>query len=372
VSVIEQHQVHLAGLTTFAIGGAAARLISVSPDAESVMAGLELARDDDLFILGGGSNVLVADGGFDGTILRVEVGGQIRVRGARVEVGAGTSLDELVSHCAATGLRGFEMLAGIPGSVAGAIVQNAGAYGQHVATSIEGVTCVEVATRDVQTFDVDQCEFGYRSSVFGRQPGRWVVVSAVLRFEPATTCSVAPREVRDELARAGHESAHAVPLPAAIAAVRMVRQRKDHIASSECQTAGSFFKNVVMRYDTAEYQELSARFERRKGLLGAENRWVRNWTADKKSSGSTTQREIIAGSLIGTAVDVAAEPDRFRPGSEFGRLRLGRSGSNTIVNLGGALATDVLSLACEMRDRVLDVYQLILDPEVVFLGDIGM
>jgi UDP-N-acetylenolpyruvoylglucosamine reductase len=152
----------------------------------------------------------------------------------------------------------------------------------------------------------------------------------------------------------------------------MVRQRKDHIASSECQTAGSFFKNVVMRYDTAEYQELSARFERRKGLLGAENRWVRNWTADKKSSGSTTQREIIAGSLIGTAVDVAAEPDRFRPGSEFGRLRLGRSGSNTIVNLGGALATDVLSLACEMRDRVLDVYQLTLDPEVVFLGDIGM
>jgi UDP-N-acetylmuramate dehydrogenase len=152
-------------------------------------------------------------------------------------------------------------------------------------------------------------------------------------------------------------------------AVRAVRERKDHLESETCASAGSFFKNYEMDPESPQFEDIVRQFERRKETLrDLGHNWVDSkWTARRRGT-----PELIANSLIATSSTDSSDPEEFRPGRVHGRLRLGRSGPNTIVNLGGATAEDVLDLARRMRAAVESAYGVTLESEVVFLGRLSL
>src|SRR5215213_9260365 len=167
----------LADFTTLRLGGPAGRLVDAAEEAAIVDAvrAADAAREP-LLILAGGSNLVVADDGFPGTVVRIVSRG-IREDGDRLEVAAGEPWDPFVARCVRGGRPGVECLSGIPGSVGATPIQNVGAYGQEVAETIAAVRVYDRRARAVDELGPADCGFGYRSSVFKRTPGRWVVLA---------------------------------------------------------------------------------------------------------------------------------------------------------------------------------------------------
>ncbi len=412
--------VPLSELTTFGIGGPAAQVLRVECDDSCVQEALAECRGLPMFVLGSGSNVLVADAGYDGTVLLMRAKGRAdRVGSQQVDVDATRLLDDLVTACGEWHLQGIECLAGIPGTVGGAVVQNAGAYDQQIADVITSVTCVDRSNGKAVVLPLDQCSFSYRESIFAREPDRYVIIRAHLELEGSPTCVIRRKDVLAELDRLGVPSARVelerlgaprapvdldrlgapgarveedlerlgvpgarveedlerlrvpgacVDLDQAAGAVRSLRARKDHLIGPTIRTAGSFFKNFRTQSDGQLHGSVCRLFaERKSELLRRGQDWVSEWTADRPG-----HEDLIAGSLIGTSCDIDARPDEFRPGAYHGPLRLGRGGPNTIINLGTARAVDVLDLARRMRSAVRRTYGVVLQPEVTFLGDISL
>ena len=178
---VARHDVPLAPLTTLRLGGPARRLVEAATEADVVEAVREAdAAGEPLLVLAGGSNVVIADEGFDGTVVRILTRGVERT-GERLEVQAGEDWDALVAACVGDGLAGFECLSGIPGSTGATPIQNVGAYGQDVSETVTAVRVYDRATREVTTLDADACRFRYRSSVFKRDDRR-VVLSVAFRL----------------------------------------------------------------------------------------------------------------------------------------------------------------------------------------------
>ncbi|HEX4699637.1 MAG TPA: UDP-N-acetylmuramate dehydrogenase, partial [Actinomycetes bacterium] len=181
-----EHDVTLADLTTLRLGGPARRLVIAESDEEVV----ETVRDADrrgepLLVLGGGSNLVVGDAGFDGTVL------QLGTRGLAVaplaehalQVEAGVDWDHVVALTVDEGYAGIEALSGIPGRVGAAPIQNVGAYGQEVAQTVGWVRVLDRSTHDVVLLEPSDCGFGYRTSVFKAQPDRYVVLAVAFALE---------------------------------------------------------------------------------------------------------------------------------------------------------------------------------------------
>ena len=174
----------LAPFTTFGIGGAA-RYFAVARTEEDVVEAVSWAKERGvpLFVLGGGSNLLVRDSGFGGLVLKVAVMG-VEARGVDLfDVGAGEVWDGLVEQMAGAGMAGVECLAGIPGSVGGTPVQNVGAYGQEVAETIESVRAFDREKLEWVELDKAACRFRYRESLFNTdEPGRYIVTRVRFRL----------------------------------------------------------------------------------------------------------------------------------------------------------------------------------------------
>lgn len=167
--------------TTLGLGGPAQRLVVALDEREIVAAVTEAdAAGTPLAIMGGGSRVVIADESFAGTVVRVASRGiersDLGADRVRLDVAAGEDWDHMVSVCVAEGLAGCERMSGIPGSVGAAPIVNVGAYGQEIADVIVGVRAFDRATRTVKELSPQDWEFGYRSSVFRRDPGRWVIL----------------------------------------------------------------------------------------------------------------------------------------------------------------------------------------------------
>ena len=179
VSLSILSDVPLAPRTTFELGGPARYLAEIT-DAGDALAALEWAKVKALpvFVLGGGSNLVVADEGFAGLVLHMKT----RALRWSVEVAAGETWDDVVRAAAERGVWGIECLSGIPGMAAAAPVQNIGAYGQEVAESLRSVRVLDRATLARRELAPDECDFGYRTSVFKRQPDRFVILSVILGF----------------------------------------------------------------------------------------------------------------------------------------------------------------------------------------------
>jgi len=254
----------LADLTTLRMGGPPARLVEAADEPDIIAAVREAdAAGTPLLVVAGGSNLVVADAGFPGTVLKIASRGA-REEGDLLEVAAGEPWDPFVARCVAAGRAGLECLSGIPGSVGATPIQNVGAYGQEVAETIVSVRAHDRARDAVAEIPAAECGFSYRSSAFKRHPGRWVVlaVTFALARQPQS------RTVRyAELARAlGIEPGGTAPLADVRAAVLALRRAKGMVIDPDdpdSVSAGSFFTNPVLA--PAAFARLQARVRERLG-----------------------------------------------------------------------------------------------------------
>ena len=237
-----QEQIRLAPHTTLQVGGPARFYAEINTEAELLEA---LAFTGPIFVLGGGSNVLVPDSGFDGLVLHLTIAGPIVDNGPLVEVPAGTEWDALVLNLCEQGRSGMECLAGIPGLVGGAPIQNIGAYGQEVAETIHSVRAYDRQSREFVVLPREACHFAYRSSLFNTtERNRYIVTSVIFALDPEAKPNLTYADLRN------HFGPAATPTPMEVyGAVRQIRATKGMLlveGDPDCRSAGSYFKNPIV------------------------------------------------------------------------------------------------------------------------------
>ena len=256
-----QENVPLAPLTTFKVGGPARFFLEVrTVDALSV--GLEFARSRGLplFVLGGGSNLVVSDSGWPGLVIKIAFAGIDEATHdgkTRFEVWAGEEWDGFVARAVSRGCAGVECLSGIPGSVGGTPVQNIGAYGQEVGDVIESVMVLDLRDGQIHELCAEACGFGYRSSIFnGSERGRYIILRVTYGLTPGGKPHLEYADLKKHFAGWNKKPAFADVREA----VRRIRASKGMLITpgdEDCRSAGSFFKNPIVT--EAEHRELEKR-----------------------------------------------------------------------------------------------------------------
>jgi UDP-N-acetylmuramate dehydrogenase len=345
--------VPLAPLTTLGIGGPA-RFFAECASGETLAAGVEWARGEGvpLFVLGGGSNIVVADGGFPGLVLRVGIRGiEISVEGNQVTVtvGAGEEWDPLVAYCAGRNFAGFECLSGIPGRVGATPIQNVGAYGQETSDTLVSVEALELATGKVVEIRAEDCEFGYRLSRFkARDRNRFIITRVTYRLVANGKPAIRYAELQRHLAENGAGD----PTPDQVRkAVLAIRKRKAMVidpADADSRSVGSFFVNPVVTVE--EFQQINRRAIKR----------VSNGEDIPSFPASEGRVKLSAAWLI--------ERAGFKRGHTSGNVGTSTKHALAIINRGGGAASEVIELKEQIQSRVLDMFGVALTPEPVFVG----
>jgi UDP-N-acetylmuramate dehydrogenase len=304
-----QEDISIAPLTTFQIGGKTRYFVTVASDTE-VTEALEYAKEHQLkvFVLGGGSNVLFSDAGFDGLVIKLENKG-ITLDGATIKAESGATLASVIVFASQKGLAGLELLAGIPGSVGGAVRGNAGAFGVEIGALVTHVTFLDTKTMEVQTIARDACEFSYRQSIF-----KWHLNLIVLSIELVLT--------RGESATIER-----------IAQETIAKREAKHPQKLAC--AGSFFMNPTVN-DEALLNEffLDTGMKPRMNVLPA------GWLIDHAG---------LRGKKVGGAQVSVIHP-------------------NYILNTGTATAEDILILSSIIKQRVRTQFNVQLKEEPQLVG----
>ncbi|UTI65261.1 UDP-N-acetylmuramate dehydrogenase [Paraconexibacter antarcticus] len=344
----------LAPHTTLRLGGPAAREVTVTDENALVHA---VAEADDagepLLLLGGGSNVVIADEGFPGLVVLIRTTGIERVEGGGkvvLTVAAGEDWDGFVARVVADGLAGVEALSGIPGSVGATPIQNVGAYGQDVAETIVRVRAYDRHERAVVALDAADCGFGYRHSRFKDEPGRFVVLDVSFALDRGGLS----RPLRYvELTRAlDVPIGGAAPLADVRAAVLRLRAAKGMVldaADHDTWSAGSFFTNPIL--DPEDFAALDARVLEQ---LGPDARLPRYPEPDGRLKTS-------AAWLIERAGFAKGHPGR-------GPATISAKHTLALTNRGDATTADLVALAREVAAGVRAAYGVALVPEPVFVG----
>jgi UDP-N-acetylmuramate dehydrogenase len=341
-----QENVRLAPLTTLGVGGSARYFCAVT-SVEEVKQAVIFARDRQLklFVLGGGSNVVVADEGFNGLVLHVAILGIEDSPLAVLNVGGGVNWDEFVTFCVGRGYGGVECLSGIPGSVGGTPVQNVGAYGQEVSETIRSVLAFDLREGRVRELKDNECGFAYRSSIFNTgERGRYIILRVTYELRPEAEPLLRYADLQEYFA--GHERKPS--LSDVREAVLKIRASKGMVIDPndpDSRSAGSFFKNPVLSAD--QYKRLSEK--------AAERRLkVPSYPA------LAQQSKVSAAWLV--------ENSGFHKGYVKGRVGISNKHSLAIVNCGGATAAEVLLLRDEIQRRVDEIWGVRLQPEPVVVG----
>ncbi|MFN2320621.1 MAG: UDP-N-acetylmuramate dehydrogenase [Dermatophilaceae bacterium] len=355
----------IAPLTTMRVGGPATRLVTVESTYDLVEAVREVDdADEPLLVVGGGSNLVVSDDGFPGTVVHVRTEG-VRVEsadlcgGATVRVEAGTNWDDLVARAVDEGWAGIEALSGIPGSTGATPVQNVGAYGQEVAQTIAQVRVWDRVDQEVRTFTNLDCGFTYRHSIFKgtqhRGLGRYIVLEVVFQLEIADLSR--PLVYADLARQLDVEVGERVPLTDARAAVLEQRRLRGMVldpADHDTWSCGSFFTNPILT--VGEFENLEARAHT---VLGPDLGPPR--FADPHGNVKTSAAWLIdkAGFAKGYALPGSADP---APAS------LSTKHTLALTNRGHASASDIVALARKVRDGVERTFGVRLVNEPVLIG----
>jgi len=331
----------LAHHTTLRVGGPVADLVVATTEAELIAA----VRDADdeglpLLVLGGGSNVLVSDAGFDGRVVVVRTAGvqsdADACGGAVVRASAGELWDDLVVRAATSGWVGVEALSGIPGLVGATPIQNVGAYGQEVADTIASVRCWDRQAGEVRTLFHRDCRFGYRTSRLKQEPGRWVVLEVVFQLRLGDLS--APVRYAELASRLGVELGDRAPLTDVREAVLALRRGKGMVLDDtdhDTWSAGSFFTNPVLPADAVP--DGAPAWPQPDGRVKTSAAWL-------------------------------IEHAGFERGHGDARAALSTKHTLAVTNRGGATAADLVALAREVRDGVRDRFGVELEPEPVLVG----
>jgi UDP-N-acetylmuramate dehydrogenase len=363
----------LASLTTLGIGGPAARLVQPATRDELIAETLAIwGSPEDWLLLGGGSNVVIADEGFDGDVIRVATRGltATRVEGARpvrLTVEAGEPWDDVVAHAVANGWSGIEALSGIPGLAGAAPVQNIGAYGQELASSLVAIDFLDFDTGKLVRVAAPELGLGYRTSALKRgRLGLVVSLELALADDPSTGSG---RGLSQPIAYAQLASAlnvrigDRVPVSELRAAVLELRGAKGMLwdpADPDSASAGSFFTNPVVTEQFA------------RGLPADAPRWP---TAPEEAArvlplGADIPHIVRGEYLVKLSAAWLIEKAGITRGFSIPGSRAAVSGKHTlaIVNRGGATAADVVQLAGYIQTRVLAEFGVNLQPEPVLVG----
>jgi UDP-N-acetylmuramate dehydrogenase len=340
----------LAPFTTFGIGGPARWFVTAKREDEIAEAA-RWAKEQgiSLFVLGGGSNLLVSDAGFDGLVLRVGLLG-INLgtdRGRTVyQAAAGEGWDSFVQKSVRDNCAGIECLAGIPGTVGGTPVQNVGAYGQEVASTIDRVRAFDLSAHQFLELTGVECGFAYRHSRFNTvDRDRFVVTRVDYQLVPGGAPTLKYVDLQTAFSDGTCPS-----LAEVAAAVRRIRQSKGMLlveGDSDCRSAGSFFKNPVVDEGQLRFVASAA---------GKEPPCFRAGT-DPESRGRV---KLSAAWLI--------EQAGFSKGHARGAAGLSSRHTLALINRGGAKAAEIVALANEIRSAVAERFGIQLQMEPVLLG----
>ncbi len=349
--IVIQKNVPLAPLTTIGVGGNAKYFIEVKSEDEAREA-LQFARGKDLpvFVLGGGSNIIVNDEGFPGLVIYNKIpgfeslpaqageaaGGKVKIR-----VGAGEDWDETVRRTVEAGWAGLENLSGIPGTVGAAPVQNIGAYGASVDGVLTEVRGIDTETLKERTLNNKECEFAYRDSIFKRRPGKFFITGATFELVPG---GVADASAYPDVQLYFRDKLEPPTIAEMRRAIIEIRSRKGMVilpGYEKFQSAGSFFKNPVVAREAVERIEVSC-----------SNPWF--W------EGKDGKAKISAACLI--------EQSGFPRGYADGKVGISPKQPLALINLGGASACEVAAFAEKIKAAVKDKFGIELEEETQFVG----
>jgi UDP-N-acetylmuramate dehydrogenase len=334
----------LADHTTLRVGGRARDFLVAGTEAELIELITRLdAAGERVLVLGGGSNVLIGDDDFDGTVIKIATRGvevdDSGCGGAVVRVAAGENWDSFVATAVEREWSGIEALAGIPGLVGATPIQNVGAYGAEVAQVIASVETIDRSTGRRARFAAADCGFGYRHSRFKAEPGRYLVLAVTFQLPPG---SLSAPIGYAELGRAlGVELGERVPAGAVREAVLRLRAGKGMVLDADDHdtwSAGSFFTNPVLSAEEADRLPAEApRFPAADGMIKTSAAWLIDHAGFGKGHGTPpatlSTKHVLA-----------------------------------LTNRGGATAADLLELAREVRSGVRAAYGIALVPEPVLVG----
>jgi len=348
-----QEFIPLAPYTTFRIGGPARFFCEVEGEAEiAEVVSFAKERNLPLFVLGGGSNLLVSDAGFDGVVLRVGVPVSKRERRDResvlLEVSAGENWDDVVLYAVDRGYAGIECLAGIPGDAGGTPVQNVGAYGQEVAETIVRVRAYDLETGTFVDLDHEACRFGYRRSLFNAEArGRYIVTAVTYKLRPGGEPALRYADVKRHFA-AQFERGEKPSLRQVYEAVRSIREQKGMLAGQggpDGRSAGSFFKNPVIPSATLPQIALKA-----------------------ECRSEDVPRYPAGDGRVKLAAAWLVEQAGFHKGFAMGRAAISSRHTLALVNLGDATAAELIALRDAVMRAVQDKFAIQLEQEPVMLG----
>jgi len=330
--------------TTLRLGGPAAHYVEATTEPELVDA-VRAADEagEPLLLVAGGSNLVVADEGFPGTVLKIATRGvgvdQDACSGATVTVAAGEGWDALVARAVDEGWVGVEALSGVPGSVGATPIQNVGAYGQEVAETIASVRCWDRRDRTVRTIAAAECGFGYRTSRFKQDPARHVVLTVTFQLRLGDLG--APVRYAELARTLGVEPGQRVPMPAVREAVLRLRRGKGMVLDAEDHdtwSAGSFFTNPFLSPEQSRaLPEDAPRWEQPDGRVKTSAAWL-------------------------------IERSGFGKGYGNDRVSLSTKHTLALTNRGEASTADLVALAREIRAGVEARFGLRLENEPVMVG----
>jgi UDP-N-acetylmuramate dehydrogenase len=341
-----QKQVPLAPYTTFGVGGPAQYFTEAASESD-LREAIDFVQSNQipLFVLGGGSNLVVSDEGFKGLVVKIAIRGldESADSGNRLfQAGAGEDWDTFVARSVQSNCSGVECLSGIPGTVGATPVQNVGAYGQEVAESIRQVYALDLTNGRLRELTAQECGFAYRTSMFNStEKGRFIILGVRFSLVPNGAPKIAYRDLQNYFAGKSKPSLLEVRN-----AVREIRHSKAMLivdGDEDCRSAGSFFKNPVVSPE---------KFASVKAIADRRGVQIPSFPAENGV-------KIPAAWLV--------EQSGFPKGYSRGPVGISRRHSLAIVNRGGAKASDIIALKNAIQKAVGSQFDIELTPEPVFL-----
>jgi len=350
-SLTIEKEVPLAPMTSLGLGGVA-RFFTRARTVEDLEESLQWAAEEQqpTLLLGGGSNLVVADQGFHGLVIRVDLKGMrfaTREGDVIADVAAGESWDPFVGETVRRGLGGLECLSGIPGSIGATPIQNVGAYGQEVSQVIETVSALDIRTGERVEFSGQDCDFSYRMSRFKREPGNYWVTSARFRLQKEWTPHLRYGELSKALASRNPSLSD---VRDTVISLRRAKGMVIDPLDPESRSAGSFFTNPILSHEKADRLVADAV---RRGVV-QEPAQVPRYPSSEGFS------KMAAAWLI--------ERSGVAKGMRHGGVGVSAKHTLALVNRGDGTSQELIELALMIRDRVRQTWGVSLEPEPVCVG----
>jgi UDP-N-acetylmuramate dehydrogenase len=333
----------LSSFTTLRVGGPARKIVHAHSEAELIefVKAADSAKEP-ILILGGGSNLLISDAGFAGTVIRVESKGNAldydACSGGMIEVSAGEDWDKFVEISIEKGFADLESLSGIPGTVGGAPIQNIGAYGHEVSETIARVKTYDRSKGEVKTFTNAECKFSYRNSIFKEQPGKYVILTVTFQLRKgAQSLPITYAELAKQLSVNIGDRVEVTKVRQAVLKLRASKGMLINL-ENEINSAGSFFVNPILSKSAADKLPADApRWPQNDGKVKTSAAWLMEHSGVVKG-------EKLAGAQISNKHVLA------------------------LTNSGDATAEDIIELARRARKKVYEKFGIKLEAEVQLVG----